>query len=349
MSDPTSDRFLRACRREPVDRTPVWYMRQAGRYLPEYRRIRESHDVLEICRTPDLAVAVSLQPVRRLGVDAAILFSDIMVPVQAMGIDLRIDPDVGPVIPQPVRAAADLRRLRPLDPEGDVPFVLEAVRALAAEAGVPVIGFAGAPFTLASYLVEGGPSRTHPRTKALMLGEPELWDALMSRLGESVLAYLRAQVAAGARAVQLFDSWAGALSLDDYRERVLPASARILAGLADLGVPRIHFGVNAGHLLEALRDAGAEVVGVDWRTPLDEARARLGEATAVQGNLDPSDLLAPWPVLEARALDLLARAGEGTGHVFNLGHGVLPQTNPDALARLTALVHERTVRPAVRG
>jgi uroporphyrinogen decarboxylase len=337
-----TDLFLRACRREAVERTPVWFMRQAGRYQPEYRALRERYGILEICRTPELAAQVAILPVDQLGVDAAILFSDIVVPLAAMGVDLRIEEGRGPVIDSPVRAAADVERIRPLDPEADVPFVLEAVKLLVKQLDVPVIGFAGAPFTLASYLVEGGPSRDFARTKALMLGEPATWRSLMERLSGAVLAYLRAQVEAGAHAVQLFDSWVGALSPQDYDDHVLPFVRPIFDGLAPTGVPRIHFGVTTGELLTRMRDAGADVVGVDWRVPLDDAWERVGDGVAVQGNLDPAALFAPWEPLRGKVLDVLRRAGGRPGHVFNLGHGVLPGTPPDALRRVTDLVHEET-------
>ncbi len=320
---------------------PVWFMRQAGRSLPEYRAIRERHDILEICRTPELAVEVTLQPVRRYGVDAAILFSDIVVPLAAMGVDLDILPGTGPVIAQPIRTATDVDRLQPLQPAQDVPFVLEAVEALVAELDVPLIGFGGAPFTLASYLIEGGPSRTFTRTKALMYSEPATWNKLMDRLAESVLAYLRAQVEAGAQAIQLFDSWVGAVGPDDFDAFVAPAVERILTGLDDLGVPRIYFGVNTSALLERMAALGPDVLGVDWRVTLTEARRRVGDRIALQGNLDPTVCLAEWPAVAERALEVLA-AGGGTGHVFNLGHGVLPQTPPENLQRLVDLVHERT-------
>ncbi|MFP5298204.1 MAG: uroporphyrinogen decarboxylase, partial [Actinomycetota bacterium] len=264
------DTFLRACRREPTEHTPVWFMRQAGRSLPEYRALRDRYSILEMCRTPDLAAEVTLQPVRRLGVDAAILFSDIVVPLQAVGIDLDIEPGRGPVIAHPIRTAADVERLRAIEPEADAPYVLEAIRILVKELDIPLIGFGGAPFTLASYLVEGGPSKTHARTKALMYSEPKIWAALMDRLATIVLEFLRAQVAAGASAVQLFDSWVGALSPMDYERFVQPATTKILTGLEDLGVPRIHFGVVTGELLGSMAAAGADVMGVDWRVPLDK-------------------------------------------------------------------------------
>ena len=333
-----NDLFLRACRGEPTETVPVWFMRQAGRSLPEYREVRERHSILEVCRTPELAAEVTLQPVRRLGVDAAILFSDIVVPLQAMGVELDIAPGVGPVIDSPIRTAQDADRLRPLDPEDGVPYVLEAIRALVGQLDVPLIGFAGAPFTLASYLVEGGPSRDHARTKALMLGDPATWHKIMDRLSEAILAYLRAQVHAGAAAIQLFDSWAGALSPGDYATHVAPSVTRILEGLSDLDVPRIHFGVGTGELLELMAATGTDVMGIDWRVPLRRARARLGDDRVLQGNLDPALCLAPFEVVRDKALEVLEETG-GRRHVFNLGHGVLPSTDPDTLARLVDLVH----------
>jgi uroporphyrinogen decarboxylase len=333
--------LLRAYRGEPVERVPVWFMRQAGRSLPEYRAVRKHADLFEICRTPELAAEVTLQPVRRLGVDAAILFSDITLPLAAAGIDLEIVAGVGPVIADPVRSAADLRRLRPFDPAQDAPYVAETVRLAVAELDVPLIGFAGGPFTLASYLIEGGPSKTHARTRQMMYGEPLLWRRLLEQLSDIAVASLRSQVAAGAEAVQIFDSWAGVLDPDSYRDFVLPASRRIFTAIEDLGVPRIHFGVGTGELLPLLAGAGADVVGVDWRVPLDAARARLGQAIAVQGNLDPVLCLAPWEVLAPHVCAVLDRGG-GTGHVFNLGHGVLPETAPDTLRRIVERVREHT-------
>jgi uroporphyrinogen decarboxylase len=319
-------------------------MRQAGRSLPEYRKVREGVPMLTACATPDLVVEITMQPVRRYGVDAAILFSDIVVPLKAVGIDLDIKPGVGPVVGTPIRERADLAALRPLEPD-DVPYVTEAVRGLIGElGGTPLIGFAGAPFTLASYLIEGGPSKNHDHTKAMMYGAPELWHELMARLSEITLAFLRVQVEAGASAVQLFDSWVGAVGPAEYREYVLPHTSRIFTGLADLGVPRIHFGVGTGELLGLLGEAGADVVGVDWRVPLDEAALRVGVGKALQGNLDPAVLLAPWEVVQRRARDVLDKGRVAEGHVFNLGHGVLPATDPDQLARLTDLVHEASAR-----
>ncbi|MER5426623.1 uroporphyrinogen decarboxylase [Streptosporangium roseum] len=336
--------FLRACRRLPVSHTPVWFMRQAGRSLPEYRAVRGEVPMLTACATPELIVEITMQPVRRYGVDAAIFFSDIVVPLKAIGIDLDIKPGVGPVVAEPIRDAAAIETLRPIEP-GDVSYVTEAVRALTGELGpTPLIGFAGAPFTLASYLIEGGPSKNHDHTKAMMYGEPRLWHAMMERLTGITLEFLRIQIAAGASAVQLFDSWVGAVAPEDYREFVLPHTSRIFAGLADLDVPRIHFGVGTGELLALLGEAGADVVGVDWRVPLDEAARRVGPGKALQGNLDPATLFAPWEVVERRAGDILARGAKAEGHIFNLGHGVPPSTDPDQLARLTDFVHRTSAR-----
>ena len=332
--------FLSACRNELVSWVPVWFMRQAGRSLPEYRAVRSTGSILQAVQDADLATEITLQPVRRYGVDAAILYSDIVVPVAALGFGVEIRAGVGPVVERPFRDEADLDRLRPLDPDADCPYVQQTVRNLVGELGdVPLIGFAGAPFTVASYLVEGGPSRTLGATKALMLGRPDLWERLLDRLAGIAVASLRAQVLAGASAIQLFDSWAGTLSPAMYERHVLPASAKVLAGVADLGVPAIHFGVTTGELLPLMAKAGASVVGVDWRVPLDEARARLGPDVAVQGNLDPAICLAPWPAVEAAAHEVLAANGGRPGHIFNLGHGVLPETDPSVLERLVELVH----------
>nr|WP_244876545.1 uroporphyrinogen decarboxylase [Actinoplanes consettensis] len=322
-----------------VPRTPVWFMRQAGRSLPEYRKIRQGVAMLESCRRPELVTEITLQPVRRHGVDAAILFSDIVVPLAAAGVDLDIVPGTGPVIAEPIRTAAAVEALRPLEAT-DVSYVAESIRLLLPELGAtPLIGFAGAPFTLASYLIEGGPSRTYLRTKAMMYGDPELWHRLCSRLADITLTFLRVQIEAGVSAVQLFDSWAGALSEADYREYVMPHSARVLSGLAEAGVPRIHFGVGTGVLLEAMGEAGADVVGVDWRTPLDRAVSVVGPARSLQGNLDPAILFAPWEVVERETRRVLAQGKAARGHIFNLGHGVMPETDPDVLTRLVELVH----------
>jgi uroporphyrinogen decarboxylase len=336
--------FVRACRGLPVPHTPVWFMRQAGRSLPEYRKIRAGIGMLESCRRPDLVTEITLQPVRRHGVDAAVLYSDIVVPLAAAGIDLDIVAGTGPVVAEPIRTAADVDRLRPITTE-DVGYVDEAVRLLVTELGAtPLIGFAGAPFTLASYLIEGGPSRTYTKTKAMMYGDPDLWNALLSRLADITLSFLRVQIAAGVSAIQLFDSWAGALSEADYRRHVQPHSAKVLTGLADAGVPRIHFGVGTAILLEAMAEAGADVVGVDWRTPLDRATTLVGPTKSLQGNLDPATLFAPWRVIESETRRVLNEGRAAPGHVFNLGHGVLPETNPDALTRLVDLIHTTSAR-----
>ena len=324
----------------------MWFMRQAGRSLPEYRAVRDGIGMLESCQRPDLVAEITLQPVRRYGVDAAILYSDIMVPLKAAGVELDIVSGRGPVLAHPVRRPADLEQLRALPPDA-LWYVTEAVGLLVdALGGVPLIGFAGAPFTLASYLVEGGPSKDYARTKALMVGDPELWDGLCTRLAALSAAFLQVQVAAGARAVQLFDSWAGSLSAADYARYAQPYSAQVLAVLATSGVPRIHFGVGTSELLGLMGAAGAEVVGVDWRLPLAEASRRIGPAYAVQGNLDPALLGAPWPVLADRVREVVRSGAAAPGHVFNLGHGVPPDTDPDALARIVDLVH--TEAPALR-
>ncbi|MBJ7004055.1 uroporphyrinogen decarboxylase [Streptomyces griseofuscus] len=336
--------FLKACRREPVPHTPVWFMRQAGRSLPEYRKVREGIPMLESCARPELVTEITLQPVRRHGVDAAIYYSDIVVPLKAIGVDLDIKPGVGPVVEQPIRTRADLARLRDLTPE-DIPYVTEAIGMLTRELGAtPLIGFAGAPFTLASYLVEGGPSRTYENAKAMMYGDPQLWADLLDRLADITAAFLKVQIEAGASAVQLFDSWAGALAPADYRRSVLPASAKVFDAVADHGVPRIHFGVGTGELLGLMGEAGADVVGVDWRVPLDEAVRRVGPGKALQGNLDPTVLFAGKDVVEAKAQEVLDAAAGLEGHVFNLGHGVMPKTDPDALTRLVEYVHGASAR-----
>ena len=324
--------------------TPVWFMRQAGRSLPEYRKVREGVSMLESCRRPELITEITLQPVRRYGVDAAIFFSDIVVPLRAVGVDLDIVAGVGPVIAEPFADWADLERLPPLDPAA-VSFVDEAVRLLVAElGGTPLIGFAGAPFTLASYLVEGGPSKNHERTKAMMLARPDLWAALVDRLADITATFLRVQAAAGASALQLFDSWAGALAPADYIRSVMPASAKVLAAVADLGVPRIHFGVGTGELLGLMGEAGADVVGVDWRVPLPEAARRVGPDRALQGNLDPAVLLADRGTVEREVRRVVEQGRSARGHVFNLGHGVLPDTDPGVLTRVVELVHELSTR-----
>jgi uroporphyrinogen decarboxylase len=343
MTSPTHDSaFLRACRREPVPHTPVWFMRQAGRALPEYRALRAGGAMLEACATPDLVTEITLQPVRRFGVDAAIFFSDIVVPLKAIGVDLDIVPGVGPVVAEPIRTVADLDRLPELTPE-HVPYITEAVRSLVGELGsTPLIGFAGAPFTLASYLVEGGPSKNHVHTKAMLHGDPQLWDRLMARLSQITAAFLRVQIDAGASAVQLFDSWVGTLAPADYRRSVMPHSAAVLGQVSD--VPRIHFGVGTGELLHDMGVAGADVVGVDWRVPLQEAARRIGPGRAVQGNLDPTLVFAPLDVVLRETERIVAEGRQTEGHVFNLGHGVLPETDPDVLARVVDRVHTAGAR-----
>jgi len=329
--------FLRAARGEAVPHTPVWFMRQAGRSLPEYLKVREGIGMLESCMDPDLVTEITLQPVRRYGVDAAIFFSDIVLPLRAVGVDLDIKPGVGPVVASPVRTLADVEAIPDLDPS-HVPFITQAVRQLVTELdATPLIGFAGAPFTVASYLVEGGPSKEHAKTKAMMFGAPDLWDALMRKIAGISAAYLEVQVAAGASAVQLFDSWAGALTPADYRDQVMPHSAAVLARAGALGVPRIHFGVGTSNLLTLMAEAGADVVGVDWRTPLSAGIAAVGDR-GVQGNLDPTLVFAPTDVMTARAAEIIDAGRAAKGHIFNLGHGVIPSTDPDQLKRLTEFV-----------
>jgi len=335
-----NDRFLRACRRESTDVTPVWFMRQAGRYMPEYRALRAKHTLLELCKTPELALQVTLQPLR-LGVDAAILFADILLPLEPMGAPFEFAKGEGPVVHQPVREPKDIERLRVIEPEEGLGYVLEAIRLIRKELDgkVPLIGFAGAPFTLASYLVEGGKSSHFVLTKKLMYAAPEAWHELMRKLSEVVRRYLRAQVEAGAQAVQLFDSWVGALGPDDYREYVMPHVAHILRDVETLGVPVIHFGTGTGALLELQREAGGTVIGVDWRTPLDLAWKRIGYDRAVQGNLDPTVLFAPRDVALKAAATVLERAEGRPGHIFNLGHGILPETPVETVQAVIDFVH----------
>jgi uroporphyrinogen decarboxylase len=335
----TADRFLAACALRPVDATPVWFMRQAGRALPEYRAIRERATLLEITRDPALCAEVTLQPVRRLGVDAAILFADITTPFAGLGVPFDIREGVGPVVERPLRTAEDVAALRPFEPEASVSPLLEAIRLVRAESLVPLIGFAGAPFTLACYLVEGGPSREFTRTKTLIHADPAAWAALMDVLTTSTIRYLGAQVLAGAQAVQVFDSWVGGLSPFDYERSVLPWMARLFAGIRAMGVPAIHFGVGTAGLLALQARAGGDVVGLDWRIALADGWSRVGER-GVQGNLDPTLLLGPFDAVADAARWILSQAAGRPGHVFNLGHGVLPGTDPDDLARLVDLVHE---------
>ncbi len=341
MTAPPEHFFLASCRREPVATTPVWFMRQAGRALPEYRRVRGDEGLLASLMRPDLAVEVTLQPVRRYGVDAAIVFSDIVVPPAATGFGVDIKAGVGPVVEKPFRSTADLERVRPFDVEADAPWLIETVRILARELTIPLIGFAGAPFTVASYLIEGRPSRDYVQTKTLMLADTALWFALLDRLADQAIASAEAQIAAGAQAVQLFDSWAGALDPATYRRFVLPATTKVLAALASSGVPLIYFGVGTGELIGMIPGAGATVVGVDWRVPLSVARERTGGSVALQGNLDPAFCVAGWEAAAPAALRILHEARESgvDGHIFNLGHGVMPETDPDVLARIVDLVH----------
>ena len=341
MTVSRSDRFLRACRREPVDATPVWFMRQAGRALPESRRIRERARLVDIVGDAALCAEVSLQPVTRLGVDAAIVFADITTPLPGAGIDVELVDGVGPVIADPIRSLSDLDSHRPFDPAASVGPLLDAIGILRRESPVPVIGFAGAPFTLAAYLVEGRSPRDLARTKILMHAEPELWASLMDRLVEMDVAYVRAQVEAGAKAIQLFDSWVGALSPLAYRTSVLPHVRRLFDGLADLDIPTIHFGTGTAGLLADMAAAGGDVIGVDWRIALGTAWERVPDR-AVQGNLDPHLLLGPWEPIATGAAWVLDEVAGRAGHIFNLGHGVLPPTNPDHLRRLVDLVHERS-------
>jgi uroporphyrinogen decarboxylase len=341
-------RFLAACRREPVDATPVWLMRQAGRYLPEYRALRERLSFIEMCSRPDVATEVTLQPLARFDLDAAIVFADILLPLEGMGIGFRFDAGEGPVIERTVRSSADLEGVRVVDPAADLPYVLETVRRVRHELDgrLPVIGFSGAPFTLASYVVEGGHSRHYAEVKRLMYGDPETFARLMELLTESVIAYLQAQIEAGAQAVQVFDSWVGCLSPSDYERFVLPFSRRVLSGVAGRGAPVIHFVNGASAMLGLAATAGGDVVGVDWRIGLDDAwhvldgtTAAASDGVAIQGNLDPLVLLGPAAEIERQAADVLRRVGGRAGHVFNLGHGLLPQTPPDNVKRLVEAVH----------
>jgi uroporphyrinogen decarboxylase len=341
------DRFLTTLRGEQPDRTPVWFMRQAGRCLPEYRALREKHPFLEMATTPELAVEATLMPVDRFGVDGAVLFADIMLPLSGMGVPFEIRPGVGPVIDKPIRDAAAVEALRVVDPEEGTPYVLEAVRMLRRDLGdrAALLGFAGAPFTLACYLVEGKPTKEYPATKALMYSDPETWHRLMDTLTDVTIRYLKGQAAAGADVVQLFDSWLGLLDEATFREYVFPYTSRIFASMKGV-VPIVHFSTGTVQLLEAIGETGADVVSVDWRLPIDVAWERLGHRMGIQGNLDPARLMAPWEAIRAGADDILRRVANRPGHIFNLGHGVMPQTDPDKLARLVEHVHATSAREA---
>ena len=336
-----NERFLQACQRKPVDATPVWFMRQAGRYMPEYRRIREKYSLLEICYQPELAAEVTLQPVRLLGVDAAILFADILLPAIPLGVGLEFAKGEGPVLHNPVRTLEDVKALKHFEAESDLGYVMEAIRILRGELnGIPLIGFCGAPFTVASYLIEGGSSREFLKTKMMMYSYPQTWHALMEKLSSVLADYLLTQIGAGAQAVQVFDSWIGALNPSDYENFVLPYSQRVLTAAKHAGVPVIHFGTNTATLLPLMKRAGGDVIGLDWRIPLDDGWALLGEDVAVQGNLDPAALFAPLPELKSRVHDVLRRANGRPGHIFNLGHGILQHTPVDNVRAVVEMVHE---------
>ena len=341
-------RLIRACRRQSVDVTPVWFMRQAGRFLPEYRKIREKHDIISICKNPELCAKVTTLPVEILGVDAAIMFADIMLPIEGMGVRFEIQEGVGPIIKQPISDLRSAGSLETLDPASDVPFVLEAIGITRKmlDAKVPLIGFCGAPFTIASYLIEGRPTRDFIKVKTLMYRDPKAWHALMGKLSDSMVRYLRSQVNAGVELVQLFDSWVGCLSPQDYHNYVLPYSQRIFKELEDTGVPRIHFGTGTASLLEEMKAAGGDVFGVDWRIPLDVAWERLGDDVGIQGNLDPATLLGDMELVKSASMDILRRAGGRRGHIFNLGHGMLPDASPENVAALVKFIHDTTSNSA---
>jgi len=337
----TDSRFLRACRKQPVNATPVWFMRQAGRYMPEYRAVRARHGILDICKQPDLAAEVTITGAERLGVDAAIIFADLLLPVEPMGMKLRFATGEGPLLENPLRDPAAIARLR-TEGAGELSFVAEAIRRVNQHFGgcLPVIGFAGAPFTLASYMIEGGGSRHYLHTKSLLYAEPALWTALMEKLCAVLEPYLLAQVDAGAHAIMLFDSWVGCLPLDDYRRSVLPYSRRLVQGVQARGIPVIHFGTGTSHLLACMDDAGADVLGVDWRLPLAHAWGLVDYRPAIQGNLDPAALFAPLPELRRRVEEVLAEAAGRPGHIFNLGHGILPGTPVENVRAVVDMVHE---------
>jgi uroporphyrinogen decarboxylase len=337
-----NDRLIKACRRQPVDATPVWFMRQAGRFLPEYRKIREKHDIISICKNPELSAQVTTLPVTTLGVDAAIIFADIMLPLEAMGVNFEIKEGLGPLIRSPIVDLKSAGSLTELNAKSDMPFVLEAIQLAKRMLDVPLIGFSGAPFTLASYLVEGKPTRDFTKTKSMMYREPNAWHLLMSKLATGMSGYLQAQVEAGVDVIQLFDSWAGCLSPQDYHQYVLPYSQRVLKNLENTGVPRIHFGTGTSTLLEEMKQAGGDVFGVDWRIPIDVAWKRLGYDVGIQGNLDPAALLGDFELVKSRTTEILERIHGRPGHIFNLGHGMLPDTSPDRAAELVKFVHDAT-------
>lgn len=341
-------RMLAACRHEPVDATPIWFMRQAGRCLVEYRELKKRYDIITMAKTPELSAQITLMPIDAFGVDAAVMFADIMLPMEAMGVSYVIEPEVGPIIGNPIRSTADVDRLRVVDAEEATPYVFEAIRLVKQQLGgrAALVGFSGAPFTLASYLIEGrpDPTRTFARPKTLMSDQPEVWHQLMATLTEVIIRYLQGQIAAGAQVIQLFDSWVGSLSPSAYREFVLPYSRQIFEAIRLANVPTIHFGTETAEILELMVTAGSDLISVDWRVPLDRAWERIGYERGIQGNLDPHTLLQPYSTAEAGAATVLAQAAGRPGHVFNLGHGVLPDTNPADLARLVDFVHHQTPR-----
>ncbi len=341
-----SDRFLKACRREKTDCTPVWFMRQAGRYMAEYRKIRDKYPLLEMFKTPEIAAEITLQPVRALAVDAAIIFADILLPLEGMGLPIEFARGEGPVIHNPVRSRADAEALRIADPAEDLGYVLKSLNLVRHELDgrIALIGFAGAPFTLASYAIEGGSSRSFILTKKIMYEDRAAWEQLMAKLTETIIAYLLAQARAGAQVVQLFDSWVGCLSPADYRDYVLDYSKKVFCALKEAGVPSIHFGTGTADLLPLMREAGGDVIGADWRTPIDDAWERIGPGVAIQGNLDPVTLMAPWALLRERAKEILDRTAGRCGHIFNLGHGILPQTPIESVKALAEFIHEYTAR-----
>jgi uroporphyrinogen decarboxylase len=341
-----ASRFLDACHLRQPDATPVWFMRQAGRCLAEYRELRRRYDILTMAKTPELCTQVTLMPVKEFGVDAAVLYADIMLPLEGMGVSLEIEPDIGPIIHNPIRTMQDVNVLRVIDAEESTPFVMQAIRLVRREleGKQAVIGFSGAPFTLACYVIEGRPSRDYALAKSLMYGRPDIWHALMEKLTDVVIGYLLAQISAGVDAVQLFDSWVGSLSPSVYSQFVLPYSHRIFETIKRTSTPSIHFGTGTASLLESMVEAGGDIISVDWRLDLDTAWQRVGYERGIQGNLDPTLLLTPWNVIEKGMLDVLVRADNRPGHIFNLGHGVLANTSPDMLRRLVAAVHETTKR-----